>query len=99
MLKKWLRKWLLEESGKQAETGYADRPAINTLSKSNSALDRDESLNFSVHHALGGKIVQFTTYDIVSDRRQNKLYVIHDEDDLSNELGKIVTMEYMRQGK
>ncbi len=55
--------------------------------------DLGVSLNFNVYNATGGKVVQFTTYDMIRDKHINNLYIINDSDDLGVELGHIITKE------
>ena len=49
------------------------------------------SINFTVHNAAGGKIVEYRT-----NNQQSKLYVIHEGADLGNEISKIITMELLK---
>lgn len=49
------------------------------------------SINFTVHNASGGKIVEYRT-----NNQQSKLYVIHEGTDLGNEISKIITMELLK---
>jgi len=49
------------------------------------------SINFTVHNASGGKIVEYRT-----NNQQSKLYVIHEGADLGNEISKIITMELLK---
>lgn len=70
------------------------------------AVCRDESgaefrdtpcLNIEVRPAIGGRIVTFRAYDRIRDRSEMRNYLIHDEHDFERELGKIITIESMRQ--
>ena len=49
------------------------------------------SINFTVHNASGGKIVEYRT-----NNQQSKLYVIHEGADLGNEISKIITIELLK---
>jgi len=53
-------------------------------------------MNFSIHKANGGYIVQYSQYDRRTDRSDNKLHIITDDKDLGEELGKIITLESLR---
>jgi len=46
---------------------------------------------------IGGTVVSFKIYDRVRDRSDSRHYIITDEQDFNTELGKIITMESMRQ--
>jgi len=63
--------------------------------------EMDTSLNsngmrFQLYKASGGFVVETKVYDENTDRNRNKLYVITDDKDLGEELGKIITMESLR---
>ena len=58
--------------------------------------DWHENLNISVTTANGGKIVTFKRYDHKHDRYDNRIYVIPDDHDFNDELGKLITLESMR---
>ncbi len=53
----------------------------------------ERGLNFVVFPAVGGKVVQFTTYDPKTDRSMNNLYIVTDKEDLGEELSLIITKE------
>lgn len=55
-----------------------------------------DGLNIRVHAALGGKIVSFNRYDRKTDRSNNAVYVIPDDQDFERELGKLITLESMK---
>jgi len=48
--------------------------------------------------AIGGKIITFRHYDRRKDDNQFRHYVIPDDLDFERELGKMITMESLRQG-
>ena len=58
--------------------------------------DWGDGLNINVHAAHGGKIVTFRRYDRKSDRSNNNVYIIPDDQDFERELGKLITLESMR---
>lgn len=55
-----------------------------------------DGLNIRVHAAMGGKIVSFNRYDRKTDRSNNAVYVIPDDQDFERELGKLITLESMK---
>lgn len=58
----------------------------------------DKGFNFRVFKASGGTIVETFFYDRVRDNRnRNSLYVITEDKDLGQEIGKIITMESLKQ--
>jgi hypothetical protein len=53
-------------------------------------------MNFSVHKANGGFIIEYHYYDRHRDRSENKLHIVTDDKDLGEELGKIISFETLR---
>ena len=56
-----------------------------------------DGLRMNVKKVIGGFVVSFRTYDRVKDRSDERHYIITDEQDFNAELGKMITMESMRQ--
>lgn len=77
--------WAHDEVIEKISVGYKTR-------ESNDYLD-GPCIQFGVYNASGGKVVQTYHYDMKADRSYKKLYVIHDDDDLGNEIGMIITRE------
>lgn len=55
-----------------------------------------EGLRFTVMPARGGTIVQLRNYDSKNDRHTYATYVIPDGEDISQEVGRIVSMELLK---
>jgi hypothetical protein len=55
-----------------------------------------EGMRFQLYRAAGGFVVETRQYDQKNDRSYNKLYVIRDDQDVGEEMGKIITMESLR---
>jgi len=53
-------------------------------------------IQFTVHKASGGYVVETRTYNQRNDSHDRKLHIINDETDLGNAIGKIITMECLR---
>ena len=58
--------------------------------------DDETVITFKVYGANGGKIVETSRYDDKKDNESIRRYVIDENADLAESLGKIVTMEYLR---
>lgn len=56
-----------------------------------------EGLNINVKKVIGGFVVSFQNYDRKTDRNDSRHYLITDEQDFERELGKMITLESMRQ--
>lgn len=92
MLKRWLRNWLMkdDENPKYA-TLKASRPDV-----ASNAIDEDESLRFTVTPARGGVVVSVRHYDRKADRTNYTNHVIHDDENVAESIGHIVSMEILR---
>jgi hypothetical protein len=87
---------------------WDDTPKRNRLGRGNSTplssntrrvehnYDDDSVINFKIYGANGGKIVETSRYDDKKDNESIRRYVIDENADLADSLGKIVTMEYLR---
>ena len=88
--KKTIKNWLNDETelypAKQTNMSVQDSYSIES-----------QGINFNIHKASGGFIVETRNYDIKTDRRDKKLYVITEDVDLGVEIGKIITMECLRR--
>ena len=93
----WENKDLLEED--QPDVPIT-RSSVNKGSRL-IAVDEDHSwgdgLRINVKKVIGGKVISFRTYDRKTDRSEDRHYIITDEQDFNSELGKMITMESMRQ--
>ncbi len=58
--------------------------------------DDESVITFKVYGANGGMIVETARYDDKRDHEAIRRYVISEDADLADSLGKIVSMEYLR---
>jgi hypothetical protein len=63
---------------------------------SNRSVDADGGFRINVYRARGGTVIETSLYDHVKDRDHRGLFVVTDDKDLGEELGKIITMENLR---
>lgn len=98
--KKMVAKWVKEdyENITIAEASGLNRGRRGGLTTaSDNSIDGHSGLNITVMSAIGGKIVTFRHYDRRKDDTNYRHYVIPDELDFERELGKMITMESIRQ--
>jgi hypothetical protein len=95
---KWFDKWFARKCKEAWESRGEDVP-INKLSvrSARESFDSDEGLNMQVYKAIGGKIISFNRYNHKVDRHNRTVYIITDEQDFERELGKIITLESLKQ--
>jgi hypothetical protein len=84
-IKRKLRNWLMDEP-------YNDMATISVRDEQDIS-DHENSINFTVINAAGGRIVQVRYYDRKADRHSNKLHIITPEEDLAEALAHILTIE------
>jgi hypothetical protein len=64
---------------------------------SSSGIDLPDPINFKVQAVSGGTIVESRWYDHKKDENRIKLHIITQEENLSESIGKIVTMELLQK--
>jgi len=55
-----------------------------------------DGMRLQVYRASGGYVIETRSYDRRTDRNNNTMHVITDDQDLGQALGKIVMMEALR---
>lgn len=107
---KWFDRWImrraerlmLNEATQPEEKQWAIGASVKrqraTLSAGNSVGDSLDTpaLRFKMFKASGGTIIETTMYDDHKDRHINGLYVITNDKNLGEEIGKILTMESLK---
>ena len=105
---KWIDRWFFRkwqwawENRDQPDLGAKQSStAINKLA-GRGVIEEDVSswndgLRIGIKKMIGGSVVSFRIYDQRTDRTDIRNYIITDEQDFNTELGKIITMESMRQ--
>jgi hypothetical protein len=86
--KQRIRNWLMSDDD-EAELSY------HSMSVEESRLDSD-GMRLQVYKASGGFVVEVRKYDRRDDENRNSMYVINNDKDLGEEMGKIITMECMK---
>lgn len=81
---------------KMREIGNEPTPVERVGSISSREIESDEGLNIVVRTAIGGRIVSFRHYDKQRDRNFWKTYIIPEDQDFEQSLGKIITLESLR---
>ena len=76
---------------------YVSRGAsMNSIAVAESS-DWEDGLRINVKKMIGGYVVSFRCYDRKTDRNNDRHYIITDEQDFEKELGKMITLESMKQ--
>jgi hypothetical protein len=104
-MKNWLRQRLLHflidtEPSQPARIGRGNISVSidDTLcDDSPSGIDLPDPIIFKVQAVSGGTIVESRWYDYKKDENRVKLHIITQEENLSESIGKIVTMELLQK--
>jgi hypothetical protein len=104
-LARWFIKKLMEgaEWEKRQHQEHESSISVNKLSRTMAisvdpaSIDQPErALQFTVYVANGGRVVETRRYDKKTDRSNNGLYIIANDQDFGHEIDKIITMEALR---
>ena len=90
MVGRWAYEYRDTPEELKVSTGYRNKLV------SASDVESDDGLNITVRHAIGGRVVTFRHYDRKTDRNNNRIYVIPEDQDFERELGKMITLETLR---
>lgn len=87
-LKQKIRNWFMNDSDQYSND------AVPLVEESRGL--HSDGMRFDLFKASGGYIVETRYYDAKHDRHNNKLYIIKDDQDVGEAMGKIITMESLR---
>lgn len=87
-IKQRLRNWLMNDPYEEVCVSVDDDSDL-------SIRDHDNTINFNVVSASGGRIVQVRYYDRKTDRHSNKLHIVTPDENLAEALAHILTIESM----
>ena len=105
-MKHWLRQQLLHflidaEPSKPSSIGRGNISLSlgdeQLCDDSPSGIELPDPINFKVQAVSGGTIVESRWYDHKKDESRVKLHIITQEENLSESIGKIVTMELLQK--
>jgi hypothetical protein len=104
-MKHWLRQRLLHflidaETGRPSSIGRGNISislSDGLCDDSLNGIDLPDPITFKVQAVSGGTIVESRWYDHKKDENRTKLHIINQEENLSESIGKIVTMELLQK--
>ena len=100
----WFNQWLskkIQQSWEQAreQKVYAEQTHFigtpNKISR-NRDLDMRATMNFKMHHAENGWVIEIHGYDERTDSSWSKLYLIGEDEDFDRSLAHIMTIQALR---
>ena len=57
----------------------------------------NRGMNFTIHMANGGYVLEYSTYNDKTDRHDNALHTINSDTDLGQGIAHIITLEMLRK--
>ena len=109
MFRKWFwkmsrRAWDDHTNGKYAEVANEVKSRDYSIPLHKAEMSPATDLNtdsahttvFRIVNAIGGSIIETRRYDPKTERNSTNLYIVNDGEDLTESLGKVMTMEALR---
>jgi hypothetical protein len=100
---RWISKKMQQAWNTTQEKDYNPSTKMEILQLSNHVskhsgrgLDVHPTLNFRLHHAENGWIVEVTNHDQRTDRHTTKLHLIGDDQEFDQAICQIITLETLR---
>lgn len=96
-LKRKLRQWVFETEEDSLEAipvSKAPRGSRGVVAGSRTLDAR--GMGFTVYHATGGTILEYTHYDEKTDRHHQRLHIIPSDHDMGQGIAHIITLEMLR---
>jgi hypothetical protein len=101
-MRTWIRQKLLNIL-LDADSGLGSRSRISVslgdcdVMESDPSIDLPDPIRFRVQQVSGGTVIETKYYDHKKDEERVKLHIVTPEENLSESIGKIVTMELLQK--
>ena len=98
---KWFYNWLAKKCKEASYNSKEHADELNIkpsriVGVDHDRLETNSRINFSVHRASGGFVVEANIWDPKIERSNKYLHIITDDKDLGEEIGKIITYTNLR---
>ena len=88
-----LHNFIFPQDNEVVETKtHRGRPLISRGSQLDS-----RGMNFTIHMANGGYVLEYSTYNEKTDRHDNALHIINSDTDLGQGIAHVITLEMLRK--
>jgi hypothetical protein len=94
-LKDKLRNWLMRVDEDECPTVSPKRGRVMAATSSRHFDTR--GMGFTIYQAVGGNIMEYSSYDDKTDRHEHRLHIIPSEQDLGQGIAHIITYEMLRK--
>jgi hypothetical protein len=95
MIKRFFRYIGRKINESQNIEGKIGRPIAEPIAEKDNFHNPRKSLNFFVYYANGGMIVEIRTFDKKREEWDNQLYIVTEDQDLSEFLSRIITVQML----
>jgi len=101
MIIKWFKKkvinWVREDWNKVRNEGF-EEPSVasNSIGGKRRSIDNN-GMNFTLHAANGGYVMEYNTYNHNTDTRYNALHIIPSDQELGQGIAHIITLEMLKK--
>jgi len=93
----WFKKkvinWVKEDWNKGQDIAVPS--TVATISKGRRL--EQNGMNFTIYSANGGYVMEYSTYDHKTDRRDTALHIIPTDQDLGQGIAHVITFEMLRK--
>lgn len=99
--KRWMRDWLMSDDVLEKEPARRHRPiglnSVSTMSPNDPDRPFDHNMTVHITTAQGGVILTFNKYDHAKDRNQQTVYVIHSDEQMTDNIAQTISMELLKR--
>ena len=92
-LKDKLRDWLMRVDDEDCMVP-SKRNRVSTVT---SRSFESRGMGFTIHQAVGGNIMEYSSYDEKNDKHEHRLHIIPSDQDLGQGIAHIITYEMLRK--
>ena len=89
-----LHNFIFPQDNEAVETIRGNRK--HALISRGSQLD-SRGMNFTIHMANGGYVLEYSSYNEKTDRHDNTLHIINSDTDLGQGIAHVITLEMLRK--
>ena len=99
----WFNKWFVnkckqawEESRNMVEADNGNYVTIASVGHSRGRILDQRGMNFTIYHANGGYVMEYSKYDERTDRHNQTLHIIPSEQELGQGIAHVITYEMLK---
>lgn len=94
--KKKVIEWVREDWNNARNENILAQEPIATVSRGR-RVDQPNGMNFTIHSANGGYVMEYNKYDHRTDERSTALHIITSDQDLGQGIAHVITFEMLRK--